>query len=493
MNSELIPLMVVFPLISAILLNLMHGKDRVVRVYGTLAMVVVIAVPLLAVYGNHLFGAHPAIDTPAETGIALGRINLAIEYSFGFLQRALIFLLAAIATFAVLSHTSNEKRASGVYLSMVMLSIAAVSAVVMANDIFNMFVFLEILTISQAAMVVAKGDIGGYKAALKYLIFGGVAGGAILLGIALLLGTFGVLNITDLGNALSGNTKSPIVLTAVGLLVIGWLFESGLFPFHTIKSHIYSSAKADVAALLQTETKIVLVAIAIILLRLFGGLSNMSAVMVGLSVITLAFGSVMALVQTDFRRLLAFAAVGQAGLVGIGLSLGTPDGIAASIFHAVNDALAMSLLFVTVFVIYEGAKTTEFSRLGGLLAKAPRLAFLQIIGIMAVSGVPPFNAYQSEYRLIGAAFQAGYPELGVVIILGTIVTFVALMKGFFLTFLKESTVVAAIGRPQLSNALPLVTFATMVILALVCLGIGLHPGPLYDRFADVAITLTMGV
>jgi energy-converting hydrogenase B subunit F len=113
MNSELIPLMVVFPLISAILLKLMHGKDRAVRVYGTLAMVVGIAVPLLAVYGNHLFGAHPAIDTPAETGIALGRINLAIEYSFGFLQRALIFLLAAIATFAVLSHTSNEKRASG--------------------------------------------------------------------------------------------------------------------------------------------------------------------------------------------------------------------------------------------------------------------------------------------------------------------------------------------------------------------------------------------
>jgi energy-converting hydrogenase B subunit F len=289
---------------------------------------------------------------------------------------------------------------------------------------------------------------------------------------------------------MAGTTLNPVVLTAVGLLVIGWLFESGLFPFHTIKSHIYSSAKADVAALLQTETKIVLVAIAIILLRLFGGFSNMSAVMVGLSVITLAFGSVMALVQTDFRRLLAFAAVGQAGLVGIGMSLGTAEGVAASIFHAVNDAIAMSLLFITVYVVYEGAKTTEFSRLGGLLTKAPRLAFLQIIGILAVSGVPPFNAYQSEYRIIDATIQAGYPELGVLVILGTIITFVALMKGFYMTFLKEETTIIALDRIQFSNALPIVTLAAMVILAVVCIGIGVVPGPLYDRFADVAAAIT---
>ena len=490
MNSELIPLMVVFPLISAILLNLMHGKDKAVRVYGSIAMLVVLAVPLITVYGPHLFGGHPVTDALPDTQIALPQINLAIEYSFGFLQRALIFLLAVIATFVVVSHTANEKKASGVYLAMVMLSIAAVSAVVMANDIFNMFVFLEILTISQAAIVVAKGDIGGYKAALKYLIFGGVVGGSILVGIALLLGTYGVLNISDLQAAIAGNTANPVVLTAVGLLVIGWLFESGLFPFHTIKSHIYSSAKADVAALLQTETKLVLVAIAIILLRLFGGFSNMSAIMVGLSVITLAFGSVMALLQTDYRRLLAFSAVGQAGLVGIGLSLGTPDGVAASIFHAVNDAIAMSLLFITVYVVYEGAKTTEFKRLGGLLSKAPRLAFLQIVGILAVSGVPPFNAYQSEYRIIDATIQAGFPELGVLVILGTIITFVALMKGFYLTFLAEENNVAALSRIQFSNALPVVTLATMIVLAVVCLGIGVLPAPLYDRFADVAAAIT---
>nr|HOP08874.1 hypothetical protein [Candidatus Methanofastidiosa archaeon] len=146
MNSELIPLMVVFPLISAIILNVLHGKDKAVRYYGTIAMVLIIAIPLLTIYGNHLFGAHQEVATSTETGIDLPFINLAIEYTFSFLQRALILILAVIATFAVLIHSTGEKKASGVYLSMIMLSIAAVSAVVMANDIFNMFVFLEVAT-----------------------------------------------------------------------------------------------------------------------------------------------------------------------------------------------------------------------------------------------------------------------------------------------------------------------------------------------------------
>ena len=491
MNSELIPLMVVFPLISAMILNVLHGKDKAIRVYGTLAMLLIIAIPLLTIYGNHLFGAHEETSVLPQTGIDLPEIDLAIEYTFSFLQRAFVLVLALIATFAVVIHSTDEKKASGAYLSMIMLSIAAVSAVVMANDIFNMFVFLEIATISQAAIVISTGKTDAYKAAFKYLIFGGVAGTSILIGIALLLGTFGVLNISDLHNALEGNMSNPIVLTAIGLLVIGWLFESGMFPFHTIKSNLYSSSKPDVGALLQTETKLILIAIAIVFIRLFGGFSNMSAVMLALSVITLVFGGIMALMQKNFRGLVAFSAVSQAGLVGLSMSLGTELGISAGIFHAINDALAMSLVFITVYVLYEGAKTTEFSKLGGLLEKAPKLALLQIIGILAVSGIPPFNAYQSEYRIISATFNSGYPELGVVVILGTILTFVALMKGFYLTFLRENTTIIAKDRLNITNKLPRFTMVALLILVVVCIGIGLFPAPIYDRISEAA-TLIVG-
>jgi len=491
MNSELIPLMVVFPLISAIVLNVLHGKDKAVRYYGTAAMLVIIAIPMITIYGNHLFGAHPETATMPGTGIVIPYIDLAIEYSFSFLQRALVLLLAGIATFAVLIHSAGEEKASGAYLSMIMLSIAAVSAVAMANDIFNMFVFLEIAAISQAAIIITMGRPDAYKAAFKYLIYGGVAGASILVGIALLLGTFGVLNITDLHNALAGNMSNPVVLTAIGLLLVGWVFESGLFPFHTIKSNLYSSAKPDVGALLQTETKIVLIAIAVVLIRMFGGLSNMSSLMLALSLVTLVFGAIMALLQADFRRLVAFSAVSQAGLVGLSMGLGTEQGVSAGIFHAINDALAMSLIFITVYVIYDRAKTTEFSRLGGLLTKAPTLAFIQIIGILAVSGIPPFNAYQSEYRIIDATFNSGFPELGVIVILGTILTFVALMKGFYYTFLRENVTIAAKDRIYMTNTIPKATMLALLVLVVVCVGIGLFPALLYDRISEAA-TLIVG-
>jgi energy-converting hydrogenase B subunit F len=311
-------------------------------------------------------------------------------------------------------------------------------------------------------------------------------------GIALLLGTFGVLNITDLHNAMSGHMSNPIVLTAIGLILLGWLFESGLFPFHTIKSNLYSSAKPDVGALLQTETKIVLIAIAVVMIRLFGGFSNMSALMLGLSAVTLVFGAIMALVQNDFRRLVAFSAVSQAGLVGLSMGLGTEQGVSAGIFHAVNDALAMSLIFITLYLIYERANTTEFSKLGGLLTKAPKLALIQMVGILAVSGIPPFNAYQSEYRIIEATFGSGYPELGVIVILGTILTFVALMKGFYLTFLKENIAIAAKDRIFISNKIPPATLLALLVLVIVCIGIGVYPDPFYERIMDATIMIVGG-
>ncbi|HPR42650.1 MAG TPA: proton-conducting transporter membrane subunit, partial [Candidatus Methanofastidiosa archaeon] len=153
---------------------------------------------------------------------------------------------------------------------------------------------------------------------------------------------------------------------------------------------------------------------------------------------------------------------------------------------------AMSLIFVTVYIIYDRAKTTEFSKLGGLLTKAPTLALVQMVGILAVSGIPPFNAYQSEYRIIEATFGSGYPELGVVVILGTILTFVALMKGFYLTFLKENITITAKDRIYITNDIPKATMLALLVLVIVCIGIGLYPAPFYDRIAEAAMMIVGG-
>jgi energy-converting hydrogenase B subunit F len=468
-------LLVAFPLISAICLNFIHGRDRAVKGFAFLSIIVVLLLPWITQYGMYFFGGHPYVENVEGTNIMLSKLNLAIVYNFGIIQKIFIALLALLASAAILVHFTE--RVSGVYTAMIMLGIASASAVIMADDVFNIFVFLEILTISQAALVIAVGSIRAYKTAIKYLILGGVAGSSILLGIAILLGRYGMLNVSDLHKAITLESQVGIphaLVVACALIFIGWLFESGMVPFHIIKSDIYSKARPSVGAFMQTQTKFVLVALWVIILRLFYGISTFNALILGVATLSMVFGVIMALKQTEFTRLLAYVAVAQAGLVGVGLGIATQASVSASVFHAINDAIAMAILFLSASIILQLTKTMDLHKMGGLLWKTGLVPLWSMLGIFAVSGMPPFNTYQSEFRIISAASQAGYPELTVIIILTSIATFVALIKGFYSIYLKE-------GQDYLSqkemDKTPYSdrTEYVMLLLLAICLAIGLFP------------------
>lgn len=482
-------LLVAFPLIAAICLNFLHGKDRAVKGFAILSVIVVLLLPWITQYGIYWFGGHPYTENVAGTNIMLSKLNLAIVYNYGAVQKIFIGLLAFLASAAIVVHFLE--KTSGVYAAMIMLGIASTSAVIMADDVFNIFVFLEILTISQAALVIAVGSIKAYKTALKYLILGGVAGSSILLGIAILLGKYGMLNVSDLHTVIATEFESGIsqtLIVACALIFVGWLFESGMVPFHIIKSDVYSKARPSVAAFMQTQTKFVLVALWIIALRLFYGIPTFNALVLGVAILSMVFGVMMALKQTEFTRLLAYVAVAQAGLVGVGLGIATQASVSASVFHAINDAMAMAILFLSASVVLQITKTMDLHKTGGLLWKTGFVPLWSMIGIFAVSGMPPFNTYQSEFRIISAASEAGYPELTVLIILTSIATFVALIKGFYSIYLKE-------GQEYLQKEeMDKVTYSDraewlMLILIAVCLGIGLFPQQVLEYIQEFVITL----
>ncbi len=484
-------LLVAFPLIAAICLNFLHGKDRAVKGFAILSVIVILLLPWITNYGLYWFGGHPYVDNvPEGTNIVLEKLNLAIVYNYGALQQIFILLMALLASAAIIIHFTE--KVSGVYAAMIMLGIASAAAVIMADDVFNIFVFLEILTISQAALVIAVGSIKAYKTAIKYLILGGVAGSSILLGIAILLGKYGMLNVSDLHRVIAIEVESGLLsqalIVACALIFIGWLFESGMVPFHIIKSDVYSKARPSVAAFMQTQTKFILVALWVIILRLFYGISTLNALILGVAILSMVFGVIMALKQTEFTRLLAYVAVAQAGLVGVGLGIATRASVTASIFHAVNDAMAMAILFLAASIVLQITKTTDMHKMGGLLWKTGLVPLWTIMGIFAVSGMPPFNTYQSEFRIISAASQAGYPEITVLIILTSVATFVALIKGFYTIYLKE-------GQDYLTKEEPLkAPYAeraeyVMAVLLGICLGIGLFPLHLLQYVQEFVMNL----
>lgn len=484
-NSTLIPLMVVFPLIAAVLVNFLHQKDRSVKTIAIISSIVAIIIPLITLYGVHLFSGHIRTESfPEISKLLIPDVYMGIVYSYGPLQKILLSILTLMTVFVVYL-SINRKLISGVYVAMIFISLASVSAIILADDFFNFFVFTEVLTVAQAALIIAVKETKAHKAAFKYMIFGTVSGGSILLGMALLLGVYGLLNMTDLSNAIkAGGPLQPVALTAVALITIGWLYESGLFPFHIVKSNMYENAMPEAAALLQLQSKFVLVAMSIAVLRIFSGYTLLKSVMLGFAIFTVVIGSVMALQQTDLRKLLSFVAVGQAGLVAMGIGLGTSFSISAGIFHAINDVLSMAILFFVAGFILESYKTTKLDQLGEGLQKAPLIGTIMFLATLAISGVPPFNSYQSEFRLIQAAVEAGYAELGVLVILLSIATFVAIIKAFYMIFMKPGTHSEA--DPKVRGTMHK---TIIVVLIVMCLFIGLFPHLIYDPIYNVIVAL----
>ncbi|HPA48998.1 MAG TPA: proton-conducting transporter membrane subunit [Methanofastidiosum sp.] len=484
-NSTLIPLMVVFPLIAAILVNFLHQKDRSVKTIAIVSSIVAVLIPLMTIYGVHLFSGHIRTESfPEFSKLLIPDVYMGIVYSYGPIQKILLALLTVMTVFVIFL-SINRKLISGVYVAMIFISLASVSAIILADDFFNFFVFTEVLTVAQAALVIAVKETKSHKAAFKYMIFGTVSGGSILLGIALLLGVYGLLNMTDLSNAIkAGGALQPIALTAVALITVGWLYESGLFPFHIVKSNMYENAMPEAAALLQLQSKFVLVAMSIALLRIFSGYTLLKSVMLGFAIFTVVIGSVMALQQTDLRKLLSFVAVGQAGLVAMGIGLGTSFSISAGIFHAINDVLSMAILFFVTGFILDSYKTTKLNQLGEGLQKAPLIGVVMFLATLAISGVPPFNSYQSEFRLIQSAVDAGYAELSVLVILLSVATFVAVIKAFYMVFMKPGTNIEA--DPKVKGTMHK---TIIVILIVMCLFIGLFPNMIYDPIYNIIVSL----
>lgn len=497
----LIALMVIVPILCALFLNLLHKRDRTIKVVTVLLALALPALPLLANYGLHYFGGYaPLVENPTLsanlpsmiTGTALNTFHPAITYSFQSAQQLFVFILGLVALLAIFVSLFETRRPSGVYAYMMFMGVAAVTAVILTDDIFNLYVFFEIAALATVGIVLVSNIKGNYETALKYMIMGSIAAPLLLLGIALLLGVTGNVNITDIIYSLKNglvDPQNPVLLMACGLIIFGWLYGSGLPPFHTIKSAIYSKALPSGAALIQTFSVFIFVALGIIILRIFSYLPFSQWVILGVSLLAMILGITMAILQTDLKRMIGFLAVGELGYIGIGLGLSTAYGITAGLFQAVNEAMITALLFLGFGVVLYQTGVSDTRKLGGMMVKNPLVALIVLLAGFAMAGVPPLNAFQSKLMLIQGSIKAGLPELGVIMILLSIVTFMTFMKAFHAVYLRPQPVDLEIKNEKIPKA----TLIAMLVLLGVCLIFGLFPQIATSYLQPLATSLAGGM
>jgi len=265
--------------------------------------------------------------------------------------------------------------------------------------------------------------------------------------------------------------QNPALLMACGLIFFGWLYGSGLPPFHSIKSAVYSKALPHGAALLQAFSVFTFVGLGIIILRIFSFLPFTQVAIIVVSLLAMVLGITMALMQTDFKRMIGYLAVGELGYIGIGLGLGTALGITAGLFQAVNEAIITAFIFIGFGTILYKTGITDTNKLGGLMVENPKVALLVMLSGFAMAGVPPLNAFQSKLQLVQASITAGLPELGIIMVLLSIVTFMTFMKAFYTIYLRPKPSELEIKNKEIPRA----TIISLVVLLLICLILGLFP------------------
>lgn len=372
------------------------------------------------------------------------------------------------------------------FYSLFMLMLAGMNGIIISGDLFNLYIFLEVASIAAYALVAFGIEPEDLEASFKYAIMGAIASVFILLGIALLYSYTSTLNMADIALIVSGNPGSVLVSFVSVLFLAGFGLKAALVPFHAWLPDAHSSAPSPVSAMLSGVFVKTLGLYA--LSRVFFNLFSISSgkvffALMFFGVLSMVVGALLAMAQTDIKRMLAYSTISQVGYIAFAFGVGTPLAIAGGLFHILNHAASKSLLFLNAGAIEHATGTRDINKLGGLNQKIPLVGFTSLFGSMSISGVPPFGGFWSKLMIITAAVQAGHIVFSIVAILVSVLTLV-----YYLKF--QSFVFFGKLRSGMKEDLKSLHFGmkfSMVVLAVICLLTGMVFLPQLKLALDSAV------
>jgi len=507
--EALLPMLVAVPLGVAFIVVVSAHVKGLGRLTPLMAAAAVLANLVMAVW---LLGGEPV--RLFVGGWGPDKV-LGIEMVCDGLTKLMLIIINLVALIAVLYAGAYMRRFTKVWLfdALFLLMTGAMNGVVLAGDLFNMYVFLEVAAIASYALVAFGCESEELEAAFKYLILGAVASAFILTGIGVLYSVSGQLNMARIAAVLARlpGGRSIAVMLAAACLLGGLALKAAMVPFHAWLPDAHPSAPAPISAMLSG----VLIkasgvyAMARIVFNVLGPSPEYATILIVLGAASMVVGMLMALGQTDFKRLLAYSSISQAGYIvlAIGvaaklLATGGDRSVAAlclfgGLFHLFNHAAFKSLLFLVSGAIEQQAGTRVMSEMGGLGRRMPVTGFCCRVGALSIAGVPPFNGFFSKLVIIVSLALAGQ------IVLCAVAAAVAV--GTLLMYVKVQRSVLA-GEPSRRTAeareAPALMCVAEVALATICIiaGLALVPQvrnflftPAGEALMGAAKAVTMGV
>ncbi|MBI2095547.1 MAG: NADH-quinone oxidoreductase subunit N [Candidatus Omnitrophica bacterium] len=412
----------------------------------------------------------------------------------------LLFLLAGFFTlFMAGEYQHHLERGHGEFILLILLGLTGLSFLASAADFLLLFVSIETLTISLYIMTAyLRGRKTSVEAGLKYLILGALSTALFLYGLSFIYGSTGSTSYAEISRKLAGQALplSPPFLFGVALVVSSLGFKIASVPFQLWTPDIYEGAPTPVTAYLAMASKAAgFAALTRLMLTAFGPAQELLALLFAiLAALTLLYGNLGAIPQTNIKRLLGYSSIGHAGYLLVGLAAFSHAGKEALLFYLLSYLFSTAGAFLVIVAVSSRLETDEISGYAGLSQKSPLLAAGMLLALLSLAGVPPLGGFFAKFYLLWAGMRAGLLWLVVIGALNVITSLYYSLKIVKVMYLDPPTPPSFDGAsPSSGGAGPELTVNQKAIQYLTIAGIlvlGIWQGP-FVRFVEQVFVLTV--
>lgn len=463
MIEHLPALQVVIPLICAPLCMLVRYRDWswIVALFGSWASLVISWLLLQQVMDAGVISYHMGNWAPP----------LGIEYRIDFVNAFVLLIVSAIGA-VVTPYARESVRAefgtNRIYMfyTAYMLCLCGLLGVTITGDAFNLFVFLEISSLSSYVLIAMGKDRRALTASYQYLVLGTIGATFIVIGIGLLYAETGTLNMADLAKRLADQPLSRTIGAAFGFLVVGISLKLALFPLHLWLPNAYTYAPSVVSAFLAaTATKVAVYVLLRFLFTIFNvklsfGVMPLDTILLVLAVIAMFAASAVAIFQTNLKRMLAYSSVAQIGYIILGISFANVNGLSAGIIHLFNHALMKGGMFLALGCIFYRIASVNINDMAGMGRRMPWTMAAFVVGGLGLIGVPLTVGFISKWYLVLGALERGWWFAAALVLLSSLLAVVYIWRVVEVAYLKPVPEDA----PKIEDAPPAMLIPTWILI-----------------------------
>ncbi|MEM9531243.1 MAG: NADH-quinone oxidoreductase subunit NuoN [Pseudomonadota bacterium] len=412
-----------------------------------------------------------------ETAIETQRLmnGTFVRDQMGDVLKVFVYLTVGIVFVYAKTYLRDRNLYKGEFFVLCLFGTLGMMVMISAGSLLSLYLGLELLALSTYALVALdRNNPLASESAMKYFVLGALASGMLLYGMSMIYGATGSLDLATIREQVASSADSVVLGFGLVFIVVGLAFKFGAVPFHMWVPDVYQGSPTAVTLFLGTAPKLAAFALAIRLLDngLIGQLGNWQLMLVMLAIASLAIGNIVAIAQTNIKRMLAYSTISHVGFMFLGILAGTDEGYEAAMFYAIVYALMAAGAFgVVILMSRAGFEAEELEDYKGLSQRNPWYALMMLMLLASLAGFPPFVGFFAKLQVVKAAVGADLAWLAVVA-----VAFAVLGAFYYLRLIK----LMYMDEPETSEPVqPAADLGAVLSLnGLAQLVLGIFPGPL---------------